>query len=42
MVLVSTMQTIILGMMFPLHENVENLYSLIEHSYHISFLLLVF
>lgn len=42
MVLVSTTQTVIMGMVFSLHENVENLYSLIKHSYHISFLLLEF
>lgn len=30
------------GMVFSLHENVENLYPLIRHSYHISSLLWVF
>lgn len=30
-----------MGLVSSLHENIENLYSLMEHSYHISFLLLV-
>lgn len=42
MALVSTTQTVIMGMVFSLHENVENLYSLIKHRYHISFLLVEF
>lgn len=40
--LVSTMQTIIMAMMLPQHENVANWYSLMECSDRISFLWLVF